>query len=310
MKSIYYNLRTVTYLFTTSLLLILGLDAKAQSDDQVSVAHFSLDDCSAYSVAATQVYSEFTASIENGSNCSALEILGGNLYRNDPKENPHSCTPGVDGTRGMCFGADPSCEYNPGSGQSLRIDVRVTPGESGTGALSRLYFYEQGPDTYNWTSGGTGENNYPTLFAVRVLKNGDEVYSSSGNATSSEWTLRSFMFPSADFTVNEPTTFNIELLAYCPVGNGGLVSAWDIDEISIYSDCMISGLDGGTLSGGPFEFCVGDGVADNVSGVTLTGNAGTNSQYVVTDEAGTILGLPPSPEAVDFDGAGNGVCLI
>ena len=310
MKSVYYNLRTVTYLFTTSLLLILGLDVKAQSDDQVSVAHFSLDDCSAYSPAATQVYSEFTASIENGSNCSTLEILGGNLYRNDPKENPHSCTPGVDDTRGMCFGADPSCEYNPGSGQSLRIDVRVTPGESGTGALSRLYFYEQGPDTYNWTSGGTGENNYPTLFAVRVLKNGDEIYSSSGNATSSEWTLRSFMFNSADFTVNEPTTFKIELLAYCPVGNGGLVSAWDIDEISIYSDCIISGLDGGTLSGGPFEFCVGDGIVDNVSGVSLTGNAGTNSQYVVTDEAGTILGLPPSPEAVDFDGAGNGVCLI
>ncbi|NAS13631.1 T9SS type A sorting domain-containing protein [Poritiphilus flavus] len=69
-------------------------------------------------------------------------------------------------------------------------------------------------------------------------------------------------------------------------------------------------IDGGEISGGPFEFCVGDGIPDNVSGITLTGNNTENSQWVVTDEAGTILGLPPTPEAVDFDGAGPGVCLI
>ncbi|MFP2997402.1 T9SS type A sorting domain-containing protein [Spongiivirga sp. MCCC 1A20706] len=67
---------------------------------------------------------------------------------------------------------------------------------------------------------------------------------------------------------------------------------------------------GGTLSGGPFMFCAGDGEADNVSGVAVSGNSGQNSQYVVTDEQGNILGLPPTPEAVDFDGAGPGVCLI
>ncbi len=57
-------------------------------------------------------------------------------------------------------------------------------------------------------------------------------------------------------------------------------------------------------------FCAGDGEADNVSGITLSGNTGVNSQWVVTDEQGNILGLPPTPEAVDFDGAGPGVCLI
>ncbi len=68
--------------------------------------------------------------------------------------------------------------------------------------------------------------------------------------------------------------------------------------------------DGGSVTGGPFEFCVGDGVPDNVSGVSVSGNTGTNSQWVVTDEDGNILGLPPSPQAVDFDGAPAGVCLI
>lgn len=70
---------------------------------------------------------------------------------------------------------------------------------------------------------------------------------------------------------------------------------------------------GGTLSGGPFTFTVGDGMADNVSGITLTGNVGSNSTYVITDAAGNILGLPgdlAAVEANDFDGAPAGVCLI
>ena len=69
-------------------------------------------------------------------------------------------------------------------------------------------------------------------------------------------------------------------------------------------------VDGGMVAGGPYEFCVGDGTPDNVSGVTLEGAEGSNSQWVVTDEDGNILGLPPSPEAVNFDGAGAGTCLI
>ena len=70
--------------------------------------------------------------------------------------------------------------------------------------------------------------------------------------------------------------------------------------------------EGGTLAGGPFEFCVGDGFADNIpaGAITLSGNSGANSQWVVTDDQGSILGLPPSFEAVDFDGAGLGVCQV
>jgi len=72
------------------------------------------------------------------------------------------------------------------------------------------------------------------------------------------------------------------------------------------------GQDGGMLAGGPFNFCVGDGVADMIppGAITLTGNNGENSAWVVTDDQGVILGLPPSPDVVDFDGAGLGTCLI
>ncbi len=71
-------------------------------------------------------------------------------------------------------------------------------------------------------------------------------------------------------------------------------------------------VDGGTLEGGPFDFCVGNGASDNIpeGSITLTGNTGSNSQWVVTDDQGNILGLPPSPYVVDFDGAGPGTCLV
>ena len=68
-------------------------------------------------------------------------------------------------------------------------------------------------------------------------------------------------------------------------------------------------LDGGTVSGGPYVFCV-DGEPDNVMGVGLEGAVGPKMQYVVTDDQGNILGLPPTPEAVNFDDAGPGVCYI
>ncbi|CAL2087083.1 putative lipoprotein [Tenacibaculum sp. 190524A05c] len=79
-------------------------------------------------------------------------------------------------------------------------------------------------------------------------------------------------------------------------------------------DVIRSKTEAGTLTGGPFKFGVGDSVADNVSGIAVTGSPeGTNSTFVVTDDMGNILGLPPTMaalEGVDFDGAGVGRCLI
>lgn len=70
----------------------------------------------------------------------------------------------------------------------------------------------------------------------------------------------------------------------------------------------------GSIAGGPFTFDV-DGTPDMVSGITLdSSNAtGTNRTWVITDDMGNILGLPPTladVEGVDFDAAGPGVCFI
>ncbi|WP_306643600.1 T9SS type A sorting domain-containing protein [Sanyastnella coralliicola] len=74
-------------------------------------------------------------------------------------------------------------------------------------------------------------------------------------------------------------------------------------------DCIV---DGGTLTteneDNTFEICAGDGVADPID-VTLSGAIGTNSAWVITDDAANILALPAGPP-FDLEGAGGGTCLI
>ena len=83
----------------------------------------------------------------------------------------------------------------------------------------------------------------------------------------------------------------------------------EIEGSTCEAICNVSG---GTITGGPFNFCVGDGVSDTIASteITLSGNIGPNNQWVVTDEQGIILGLPPSFTAVNFDDVGAGTCLI
>jgi len=65
-----------------------------------------------------------------------------------------------------------------------------------------------------------------------------------------------------------------------------------------------------TISGGPFTFCVGDGIEDYVSGITVSDGVGDNTAWVVTNDELEILGLPTMPGDVNFDDAPSGVCLI
>ena len=69
---------------------------------------------------------------------------------------------------------------------------------------------------------------------------------------------------------------------------------------------------GGELFGGPFTFdSVGDGEADMIPAGSITlANQQGESQWIVTDDEGYILGLPPMPGVVNFDPPGPGTCLI
>ena len=78
-----------------------------------------------------------------------------------------------------------------------------------------------------------------------------------------------------------------ESIAY--EGAGITDDAWSIGDPTIGAEnsggCAA---EGGTLEGGPFTFCVGDGNPDMImdGAITLSGNEGGNSQWVVTDADG------------------------
>ena len=94
---------------------------------------------------------------------------------------------------------------------------------------------------------------------------------------------------------------------------GALALAFTLTFTGCNDDEDVTITEAGTLSGGPFSFLV-DGVADNVSGISVGGNViGTNTSFIITDEAGMILGLPgdiAALEGVNFDAAGAGKCFI
>ncbi|MEM6319123.1 MAG: spondin domain-containing protein, partial [Bacteroidota bacterium] len=94
------------------------------------------------------------------------------------------------------------------------------------------------------------------------------------------------------------------------VVNGSIPSMGTITFTRIDMDTMCTAM-GGTLTGGPFTFCV-DGERDTIAAgsITLSGNSGANNRWVVTDDAGNILGLPMMPSMVNFDDAGPGVCFV
>ncbi len=88
---------------------------------------------------------------------------------------------------------------------------------------------------------------------------------------------------------------------------GNFDPAANCDDGSCVAACTATAA---TITGGPFQFCAGDGTPDFVSGITTSGGSGANTAWVVTDDALNILGLPGMPGEVDFDVAGFGTCLI
>ncbi len=198
--------------------------------EEATLLCYDLNDCKSVD------YTRFTPKVAEDFDCA--HVSGSYLYRENPQVNGHSCTEGVNGTDAICISSVEDCNYNAGDEKSAIIDVVIVPEEGNAVRVSGLDFYERAPERYQWNVGFEGVNNYPTLYGVRVLKNGTEIFRSEGNATNLDWTLQKFSFISNDeFIIDIPTILRFELLAYCTVGNDSDVTAWDLDEIKIKANC-------------------------------------------------------------------------
>ncbi len=206
--------------------------------DCAPIVQYDLEACSAFMFNGSNMdYSEFLPSFPTPLTCA--DISADYLFRSPPQMNKHSCTPGVNGSIAMCVSSLNSCTYAAGHQASIVIEFTVHPQSDSLVKFTGLEFYEQAPTNYNWISGDTGPNNFPTFYGIRILKNGTEVFRKEDNHTTNSWTLQSYNFIDNDlFRVQANTTFRIELLPYCPIGDASAVSAWDIDAVKIYAGCI------------------------------------------------------------------------
>jgi len=238
---------------------------------------YDLDDCKSID------YTRFTPKVAAGFDCG--EVSGSYLYRENPLVNGHSCTEGVNGGNAICISSIEDCEYVPGDEKSAIIDVVIVPAEGKSVRITGLDFYERAPEEYQWNVGTEGLNNYPTLYGVRVVKNGTEIFSTEGEATTTDWTLEQFSFISnSEFVIDQPALVRFELLAYCTVGNDSHVTAWDLDEIKIKANCVNSQTGNISLAGN-----ISDTYGSPLKHVELeltSDNPDAPSAFSLTDESG------------------------
>ncbi|MEL6988782.1 MAG: hypothetical protein AAGK97_13285, partial [Bacteroidota bacterium] len=140
-----------------------------------TIAHYTLNQCNAVVRNGNNAdYSEFIPEFPSPLSCAGIEA--GHLFREMPDTNKHSCTPGVNETFAMCISSVASCDYDPGNERSAVIEITIVPNGDTLVQLSGIQFYEKSPEMYEWIGGLSGENNYPTQYGIRVLKNGTEVF--------------------------------------------------------------------------------------------------------------------------------------
>lgn len=202
-----------------------------------TVIHYNLDACWSFMSDGSHMdYSEFTATQPEPLSCA--DITASIVFREPASMQKHSCTPGVNGSIAMCISSLDTCDYDAGNDASLVFEISISPDPDTSVRVTGLSFFEKAPIEFVWISGDSGVNNYPTLYGLRVLKNGVEIYRREDIPTSLVWSLQDYDFLNDDaFLIEDPATFRFELLPYCLIGNGSPVNAWDIDEIRVTASC-------------------------------------------------------------------------
>ena len=173
---------------------------------------FDFEHCSAFGGIASANYSEFVPTSIVNPNCSSVSIVGNNLYRLNPQQNGHSCAPGFNSVTAMCIAGSSSCEYTPNAQQAIRVIVLVEPGPDGLGSLDNITFQSKSPANFQFITGETGLNNYPTRYAVRITNENKTVYESFDNLTTLDWTTKRQNLDGVDGLLVSEATYFLSLI--------------------------------------------------------------------------------------------------
>lgn len=231
---------SLTGTYTQNLVATSGCDSVLTIELSLSdeLLEINFDDCNAViSTNENGDYTEFVTIEKVSLSCGSY--IASNMYRRNPLINRHSCTPGVDDSIALCISSLDSCDYDPGNDKSLVLELEFDPVSGESILFTCLQFYEKAPEMFEWINGSFGLNDYPLLYGLRISKDGVLVYEEAEINTNRDWTLQKYSFSDIpEFTVSEKANFVIEILPYCLVGNDGLASAWDIDQLTVSTGCV------------------------------------------------------------------------
>ena len=258
-------------------------------EDEV-LAYWSLDDCFSQSGnGSAQDYSELTPDLVNTSNC--LDVQATNLFR---VSGGHSCTPGFN-NEAVCVASQDVCDAsNLDDDRAYRLEVSISPETAGE--ITELSFYNSAPETYDWGGNAQGPSNYPTLYSIKVLKNGAQIFEQNDIPTTRGFTLQTFDFSSNPaFRTNAEATFVFLISGYCRIGNGASASVFEIDEIRVNGGCCeetptCPDPNAGSLTLDVLPLCI-----DGCITATATPNGdkfipdGYSEIYVLTSGAGLVI---------------------
>lgn len=197
------------------------------------LVNYNFDACESFINVGADDYSEFVAEYPVAPSCAT--ISASSFQRINPTDNRHSCTEGLDGTAAICISSDDSCDYNPDSDKSGRIIMSISADTGSELVLSSLSFSQAAPQMYQW-SNSSGLNNYPTKFGVRIMQDGTEVYRADELTTTTAWS-EVVLDLNDEVVVSGDSNLEIQFLGYCLIGNGAVVSAFDLENIRIYGGC-------------------------------------------------------------------------
>ncbi len=262
-----------------------------------AVLTFDMNACQ--SVAANGTNSDYSELTALPANNGAVRLSADHIYRQNPMVNPHSCTPGLNGTNAICIAVNPFCDYLPGSSEALRFDVLVEPLIGESIRVEELNFQQKAPLMFDWVDGNTALNNYPTLYGIRILANNQVIYEEHNIPTTRDWNLETINFhANSNFLVVAPTVFSFELLPYCAAGVVGFYSIWDLEDISVSAACVndcSEVVNGGQvfLMDGTYTYyaCEGDAEFQVQNNSTLNPE---DFDYLITDENFNVIRVSES----------------
>ena len=304
------------YGLTLALLLVSSFSMiQAQSCTEKTLVRYNLDDCESFSSNGTNTdFSEFDPAFPNTAGC--LSINAANISN---QMGGHSCVAGANGsTAGICVEGHPGYSFVNNDDDAVRFSITVEPGQ--TGWITELSFYQYSPIQYQHIAGNTGENKYLQKFGVRILKNGSEVFKSTGfNTNQNNWELETFdLSNDSDFEITTTSTFTFEILGYRPISSG-TPHFFDVDNIKLKGCCQTAPC---FANGGDNDndgVCANQDCDDNnpnvpaaVGSACNDGNANTDYDVIQGDGcscAGTPIAAGPDCNDISIT-TGNGSITV